>query len=181
MKKCIYLSLLYFLVSAASAQSVHNLSLNTIDGTSVSFSSYAGKKIVVIIASVNEMDTLFLNELLAFTARYHDSVQVIAVPSREDGYNDSNKTKLKNFYQSLASNILLADGVFIKKSSGNNQSALFKWLTHQEENHRFNNEALGQGHKFFIDESGKLYSVLSPQVPLLSYAVERDMQRKNEN
>ena len=144
----------------------------------MALSSYQGSKVLFIIAPVDIEDSLKVSEIAAFNNRYGDTVKLIGIVSNEDGYVDSNKTKIKAMYQSKGVNIVLTEAMFTKKSAGANQSALMQWLTKQSMNKRFDENAKGVGQKFFADENGKLFSVLIPETDLFSPAVERNVYRK---
>ena len=173
--------LILLLCSAALSmygQSADSLSVNNIDGSSVSLLSYQGHKILFLIAPARLSDSTKLNELASFNSRYGDTVKLVGIMSKEDGYVDSNKTKIKTMYQNKGINILLTEGMFTKKGSGANQGSLMQWLTKQSLNKRFDEDTKGVGQKFFADENGKLFSVLIPETRLFSPAVDRNIYRK---
>jgi hypothetical protein len=62
--------------------------------------------------------------------------------------------------------IVLTEGMYTKKSSGSNQSALMKWLTDRTKNRHFDIDSEGIGQKFIVNATGRLFAVLPPQVSL---------------
>ncbi len=158
--------------------SLHSLNITTIDGGVVHLDIYSGKKVLFYILPISVSDSSVLREIDSFTTIYSSKVQFIGVLSREDGYLDSNKNSIKNFYQSLGNKILLTSGIYTRKTSNSNQSEFMAWLTKKYLNKIQDKDAAGIGHKFFIDEGGRLYSDLLPQIPLFSTIVEKNILRK---
>lgn len=178
MLKCIFLLLLSgFALSSFGQSAIYNQSVTNIDGGQVMLNSYAGKKVLFIIAPARLADTAKVDELVAFNTRYGDTVKLIGIMSLEDGFEDSNKVAIKSMYQSRGVNIVLTQGMYTKKSSAN-QSAIMQWLTKRTMNKRFDDDAGGVGQQFYVDENGKLFSVLIAQTDLFSPAVERNVFRK---
>lgn len=165
-------------ITKTSAQSIHALSLTNIDGAQVSLNTFLGQKVLFIIAPVKISDSLKVDELATFNARYGDTIKLVGIMSVEDGYADSNKALIKALYQAKGVNLLLTQGMHTRKAAGASQTAIMKWLTDRNLNKRFDADGEGVGQKFFIDENGKLYSVLIAQTHLFSPAVERNIYRK---
>ncbi len=178
MKRLLAILLLCGWAAVGSGQSIYTQSFTNIDGGSVSLNTFQGKKILFLIAPIKEADSLKLNEIVAFASKYPDTVKLVGIMSIEDGYVDSNKASIKSMYQSKGINILLTQGMNTKKVAGANQGAIMKWLTNQTMNKRFDDDAGGVGQMFFVNEVGKLYSVLIAQTPLNSPAVDRSVKRK---
>lgn len=171
MKKILFVFVnVALLFSLVNGQNFYQLKFKKINGDSVAMSSFAGRKVLFLIASFNQTDSSF-TQLQAFKKRYGDSVQVIGVLSFEDGYQSSNTAAIKNLYSKL--DVILTEGMFTKKSSGNNQSPLMKWLTDKNKNMHFDVDAKGIGQKFFISSTGRLYAVLSAGASLKSPFVEK--------
>ena len=156
---------------------VFTYSIPKIDGGIQALSSYGGKKILVITLPVirNAASDSMLYALDTLAASHQNSVKVIAVPSYEDGFTVPQKSGLRQWYRSKLGNyIVIADGLFTRKTSGNLQHGLFKWLTYQNEN--FDIDVEGPGYKYFVRENGELYGVLRPHVRIGSAAVNRAIQ-----
>jgi glutathione peroxidase len=164
MKKVV-LSLLkvFLLVQMANAQDYQQLSFNTMDGQSFSLSFFSGKKVLFVIAPLAQSDSTFL-QLQSFLNRYHDTVKVVAIPSFEYGYQPSNASAIKSLYNNTG--IILTEGMYTKKTSGTNQSAIMKWLTDKNRNYHYDMDVQGIGQKFFVSEKGSLFGVLVPQTSL---------------
>lgn len=170
MKKIVIIIVLLLFINTLFAQSFHRLNFKTETGDSVSLSRFAGKKVLVIIVPLSPQDSVF-RDLQAFKNRYRDSIQIIAVPSIENGFQKSHGAALQARCHEM--NVLLTAGMYTQKASGASQSELLSWLTEKGRNTHFNDDVKGPGQKFFISETGRLYAVLPPQASLSHPIMDR--------
>jgi glutathione peroxidase len=172
--------LLILLSSFQTADEIYNLSVKRINGETVSFNNYRGKKMLFIILPYSAQDTsASSNEIATLQAKYGDSLVIVGVPGIETGFESTHQTSLQQrFASNTGSNFILAEGMKVKKTSGEQQSALFQWLTKKDRNKHFDQDVLGTGHKFFVDESGELYAVLGPQTKLSKSIITRVLDKK---
>lgn len=155
-----------------------NFSLPKIEGGAQSTAAYAGKKILVITLPVTQSASAdsMLYQLDTLAAAHSATLKVIAVPAIEDGFTESNKPQLMQWYRSKLSNtVLITDGLNTRKSSGSQQHSLFKWLTDMTQNEMFDIDAEGPGYKFLIDETGVFYAVLAPQTKISGQRMQRTL------
>lgn len=112
-----------------------------------------------------KQDSIVMNELTSFQKQHAGGLAVIGILSNELGYNNEKKNEIKKLYkQDRNSEIIITEGMNAKKDSA--QSLLLQWLTDKEKNKRFNNDIRGVGYKFFVDETGKLYATIGPELHL---------------
>ena len=161
MKNIILFFALFIVCLQGQTQNLHQLSFKNLDGQPVSLSSSAGKKLVFIIVPLMQSDSIFV-QLRSFLLHYQDSVQVIGIPSLDDGFDKNDAAALQSLYNGMR--IILTEGMHTHKAAGSKQSDLFKWLTDKKQNHYFDYEVLGVGHKFFVNEAGRLYGSMPPQI-----------------
>jgi glutathione peroxidase-family protein len=164
------------MVTVAGASNVYDYSVPLMEGGQQQLSGYAGKKILIVTLPVlqnNNTDSLLYSlDTLATVHSFH--LNVIAVPSYEDGFTAGQKTSLLQWYRSkLGSNITITDGLYTRKGSEIQQHPLFKWLTKATGNGHFDIDASGPDHKFFLTQSGVLYAVLKPNTKMWSKAVNK--------
>lgn len=173
MKKFISILIaIYALVSYSYGQDFYAITLNSIDGKKIDLNSYKGMKVLIVVIPLNDSSAAAIDELASFKQNLGKKIAIIGIPSIEDGYRKADDNKLNKLYkQDRNIDIVIAEGIKVKKSSGTDQSQLFKWLTNHTRNGHFNDDAQGVGHKFFINEKGKLYAVLSPRMPLSGRAM----------
>lgn len=157
---------LIFITMVCRSQSLHGISFNDIDGNSISLSAYQGKRMLFIIASINN-DSVRLDEIQKFRNGIgSDSLQLIGIMSIEDGYQVANKDGIKSLYQIRGIDIILTEGMYTKKSAGDNQSSIMRFLTRKAENSKFETEPRGIGQKYYISKTGKLLGIAPPEASL---------------
>ena len=166
----IIITVLNLFTIAGFSQSIYQLSFQDINGDTISMNRYAGKKTMIILVPFNQQDTAY-KQLTVFKARYADSIQIIGIVSHEDGFKAEQASVLSGIYRPIG--LTLTKGMHTRKSAGNQQSPLMQWLTDNTKNHRYNTDAAGPGHKFFITETGILYAVMSPPSSLQSPIINR--------
>jgi glutathione peroxidase len=154
-------------------KSIYSLPLKDIDGTRIELVKFRGKKMVFIVLSGKETDSLF-NELSAFCAKYKDNTAILGVLSIEDGYNSANKESIRSLFGSKCPGLTLTEGMYTRKASAE-QSELMQWFSLADQNMFMNNDITGTGWKFFINESGRLYAGLGQQALLSSPFIQRIM------
>lgn len=177
MKKVFFSIFLLVLAAAGKAQSIYQVAVTGIDDNPINLNSYAGKKILFYILPLSPSDSNFIR-LQAFKNRYLDTVQIIGIPSIEDGYQPSSgAASLKALYANMG--IVITQGMYTRKSSGVSQSELMQWLTNKSKNQHFDMDALGIGHKFFVSGKGRQFAVMPPQVPLTAPLIDRIVHSPN--
>jgi glutathione peroxidase-family protein len=157
-------------------KSIYTIKIRDINGGMVDLGKLKGKKMVIITVSGKESDSS-LGHLSTLHLKYRDSATFIGVLSKEDGFDDADKQAVKKRFKEYKKlDIVLTEGMYTKKGSAN-QSELMKWLTHKEQNRRFNNDVSGPGQIFFIDEEGELYAVMTAHTSLSNPVIGRIMSR----
>jgi len=169
-KSPVFFASLLFLGFQLHSQSFSQISFKTLSGDTVLMPSLVGKKTLFFLVPLDQGDVHY-SQLQAFKNRYEDTIRIVGIPSIEDGFQSMNSSSIQSLYNGMG--IVLAEGMYTKKSSNSNQSALMKWLTNKNQNLHFDMEVGGVGHKFFVDEKGRLFAVMPPQAPLNSATIDR--------
>lgn len=174
------LAILFVLTSFNYNEDFYSFSLKDIEGKAINLNSYKGKKVLIMIIPLNENGMATINELGGFKTKFGDKIKIIGIPSIEEGYKNGDESILKKLY-TLDRNIdiVITEGVKVMKTG--NQSELFKWLTDNKKNGHFKQDVKGVGHKFFVNEKGKLYAVLSPRASLSATVIDRIVNQQAEN
>jgi glutathione peroxidase-family protein len=147
-----------------SQSSLYQLSVTGVNHQSYPLSSFQGRKIWVVVlpATRTAADSAYLSRVDSVTLANHAGLSTIVVPSYEDGFA-GDSTGLLAWYQSaLNSSIVISQPLYTHKTSAGQQDPLFQWLTKVEGNTHFDADVEGACESFFIDGSGVLYSVFSP-------------------
>jgi glutathione peroxidase len=137
-----------------TASSIHTFEFKTIDGKTMSFSSFKGKKILIVNTASKCGYTPQYEDLEKLHKQYGSKLIIVGFPAnnfggQEPGTNsDINSFCKKNYGVTF----IMASKVSVK---GNDMDPLFKWLTSQE-NPDFTGEIRWNFEKFLLDENGKL-------------------------
>ena len=165
-----------FIALACWTESIYDQSVETIEGQTQPLSAYQGKKILFItlpITRTSGADSV-LTSLDSLSDASTATLKIIAVPSYEDGYTQAIKDSLENWYrQYLDSNVLITTGLYTRKSSGNQQDEVFKWLTYQTRNGVMNEDVDGPLNKFMVRANGELMGVLKARSKIGGGAMQR--------
>jgi glutathione peroxidase-family protein len=157
----------------SSNSGIYDYSVPKIEGGSQSLFAYASKRLLVVtlpVQSNGHADSL-LYSLDTLAAAHQATHQVIAVPAIEDGFSAANKTILQQWYRSkLGSYVLITDGLYTRKTSGEQQHNIFQWLTRVSNNQKFDRDVEGPGQQFYVKPNNKLYGMLHADFPLWSLA-----------
>ena len=169
----------FLFVSVAWTASIYDYSVPKIEGSNQTISVWQGKKILIITLPVQQnasADSL-LYCLDTLAAAHTATFRVLAVPSYEDGFTPSQQTQLQQWYRSKLGNyIVIANGLYTRKTSGTQQHALFKWLTTVTQNENFDIDVEGARQMFFISSSGELYGVLRPNTNISGVVVQKALR-----
>ncbi len=180
MSKLITITALFFGIAvSALSQSVYTYTVKSIEGPNLPLNAYTGKKLLVITLPTqqNASNDSLLRSLDSIRAAYTGTLQIIAVPSYEDGYTPALKNSLKQWYRSiLGTGIIVTEGVRTRKTSGSQQHPLFKWLTDKDKNGFFDQDVAGPRHKFIVWTNGELTSVLGAPTKIAGTAMNTLLQ-----
>ncbi|MDR3715834.1 MAG: hypothetical protein P4L51_23720 [Puia sp.] len=162
MKKIINISLLALTFSTTG---IYSLTFKTPDGNSVSLSTYAGNKMVIVVFNPTDRD---FTELKMLDSVYRDfpTVHFIAVPGIDfaTGQIDSvakiQDSSISVLKANLGLSIAVTEASFVKKFDTLTQHPILQWCTHQAQNTHFDRDVEAEGQLFFVNESGVLYSVM---------------------
>jgi glutathione peroxidase len=137
-----------------TTSSIHTFEFKTIDGKTMSFSSFKGKKILIVNTASKCGYTPQYEDLEKLHKQYGSKLIIVGFPAnnfggQEPGTNsDINSFCKKNYGVTF----IMASKVSVK---GNDMDPLFKWLTSQE-NPDFTGDIRWNFEKFLLDENGKL-------------------------
>ena len=154
MKISLFITLLFNTFIMMSQQSVHEFTINTIDGESKNLSDFKGKKMLFVNTASQCGFTPQYMELQELHEKHGDELIIIGFPAnnfggQEPGSNDQIKTFCKKNY---GVSFMLSEKVSVK---GKNIDPIFEWLNAQD-NQSFKGDIMWNFEKYLIDESGKL-------------------------
>jgi glutathione peroxidase len=142
--------------------SIYSLTANDVDGGTIHFSDFSGKKILIVNTASNSSAASQYARLEELYRLYKDSLVIIAFPSNsfgnEPGNNQSIKDSVMNKY-----NIHFVLGEKINVT-GLSQAPIYQWLTQESQNGMTDNEIVGDFQKFLVNKNGTLIGVFSPVI-----------------
>jgi glutathione peroxidase len=177
LKKTSMLKLLLFVSGVFYLTGIYDLSLSDANGNTFNLGAFKGKKILLVNVASSGKYSNQLSSLEQLYQKYKDSLVVIAVPSNSFGNEQRSDSEIKQYL----SNQFHAHFIITGKvsASGSNQSAVFKWLTHSNENKVMDNTINGDFWKFLIDEKGNLVGAFVSSVDPMSEAIQSAVQMRN--
>ena len=154
MKISLFITMLFNTLIMMSQQSVHEFTINTIDGESKKLSDFKGKKMLFVNTASQCGFTPQYMELQELHEKHGDELVIIGFPAnnfggQEPGSNDQIKTFCQKNY---GVSFILSEKVSVK---GKNIDPIFEWLNAQD-NQSFKGDIMWNFEKYLIDESGKL-------------------------
>lgn len=146
--------LLTTLMLFSTTSTIHSFEFKTIDGKSMSFSAFKGKKVLIVNTASKCGYTSQYEDLEVLYKQYSSKLVIVGFPANNFGgqepgsNNDINNFCKKNYGVTF----IMASKVSVK---GSDIDPLFKWLTTQD-NPNFTGDIRWNFEKFLLDENGKL-------------------------
>ena len=157
------------LITALLITSIYNLQYTDIDGNTKNFSELQGRKILIVNIATGSDKTGQLAELQQLYQQYHDSLEILGIPSNSFGSESESNNDIKQFCRSTY-------GITFRLGAkgevkGSNMLPVYNWLTHQAENGLMNTTVAGDFQKYLIDKNGQLIGVYKPEVSPLDSTI----------
>lgn len=152
--------------------SLHTLQFPSIDGGVIDFSTFAGKKVLIVNTASDCMYTDQYKQLQELHTLYNDKLAIIGFPSNDFGEQEPGSNKeIKNFcsYKYGVTFPLASKSEVI----GVNANPVFKWLTAQTLEGNANKGIDWNFQKFLCNEEGQLIDVFPPAADPINEALLR--------
>ncbi len=146
-----------------SSSSIHSFTVTSINGGTIKFADFKGKKILVVNTASQCGYTPQYEGLEKLYTRHNDKLVIVGFPcnqfgGQEPGTNESIQSFCKKNY---GVTFPLAAKVDVK---GANQAAIYHWLCNKKENGVLDAEISWNFNKFILDENGKLLAYFPSNV-----------------
>ena len=150
-------------VFTLAGNSVHSFKVTSIDGGTIDFSSFKGKKILIVNTASKCGYTPQYEDLEKLYETYKSKLVIVGFPANNfGGQEPGSNTEINAFCKkNYGVTFPLAEKVSVK---GDDTHALFKWLTSKKENGVMDAEIKWNFTKFLLDEQGKLIAVFPSSV-----------------
>ena len=155
--------LIAFALFAAGPASIHKFKVSSIDGDKIDFSSFKGKKILIVNTASKCGYTPQYADLERLNKAYKNKLVIVGFPANNFGGQEpgSNEQIAEFCQKNYGVSFIMAEKVSVK---GEDTHPLFKWLTQKAENGVMDAEIKWNFTKFLLDEKGKLIGVFPSKV-----------------
>lgn len=138
-----------------SAKSIHSFSVKALDGSTINFADFKGKKILIVNTASECGYTDQYKDLEALYEKYKTKLVIVGFPAnnfgaQEPGSNTDIKTFCKKNY---GVTFPMAEKISAK---GDDTAPIYKWLTSKVENGVLDAEIKWNFNKFLLDENGHI-------------------------
>lgn len=147
--------------------SIHSFKVEGLEGDTIDFSAYKGKKILVVNTASACGYTPQYKELQSLYEKYKDKLVIVGFPANNfGGQEPGTNTEIKSFCEkNYGVKFPMAAKVSVK---GDDMAPIYKWLTSKEANGVLDAEIRWNFNKFLIDENGKMVAYFPSKVTPMS-------------
>lgn len=155
-----------FAVALPLTKSIHQFKVKSIDGGTIDFAKFKGKKILVVNVASKCGYTKQYDGLQKLYDTYKDKLVVVGFPANNfGGQEPGTNEEIVGFCKSkFGVTFPLASKVSVK---GDDVAPVYQWLTQKSKNGVLDAEIAWNFNKFLLDEEGKLVayfpSSITPQ------------------
>jgi glutathione peroxidase len=152
---------------SVAAKSIYEFKVEALDGGSIDFSKFKGKKILVVNTASKCGFTPQYEGLEKLYEKYKDKLVIVGFPANNfGGQEPGTNTEIKEFCKkNYGVTFPMAAKVSVK---GDDTAPIFKWLTSKTENGVLDAEIKWNFGKFLLDESGHLITYFPSKVEPMS-------------
>ncbi len=150
-----------------AAKSIYDFKVEALDGQTIDFSKYKGKKILIVNTASKCGYTTQYEGLEALYKKYQDKLVIVGFPANNfGGQEPGTNTEIGEFCKkNYGVTFPMAAKVSVK---GDDKAPIFKWLTSKSENGVLDAEIGWNFGKFLLDENGHLLSYFPSKVTPMS-------------
>jgi glutathione peroxidase-family protein len=158
----IFLILFIYMSGIFSETSIYDINIEIVQGQVFNMAQCRGKKILISVIRPDSLQNQKLN-FLDSVKEVNPNLVIIVIPATDFIAPEEIVAAVNN---NPSSGLILVAPSAVKKSAGETQHPLMKWLTDIEQNSHFDAEVKSDDQLYFVSESGVLYAVLERSVPL---------------
>lgn len=146
-----------------SNPSIHGFKVKSIEGKTIDFSSFKGKKILVVNTASKCGYTPQYEALQKVYEQYKDKLVIVGFPANNfGGQEPGSDAEVQEFCKArFGVTFPLASKVSVK---GEDMAPIYKWLTSKAENGVMDADIKWNFGKFLLDENGKLIQYFPSKV-----------------
>jgi glutathione peroxidase len=150
-----------------AAKSIYDFKVEGLEGGTIDFSAYKGKKILVVNTASNCGYTPQYKELEALYKKYKETLVIVGFPANNfGGQEPGSNIEIKAFCEkNYGVTFPMAAKVSVK---GDDMAPIYQWLTQKSQNGVLDAEIKWNFNKFLIDENGKMVAYFPSKVSPVS-------------
>ncbi len=168
------LKFLFLSVLLTTAMTIYDFKVTSLDGKVIDFSTFKGKKILIVNTASECGFTPQYAELQELHKKYGDKVAVVGFPANNfGGQEPGSNTEIATFCQkNYGVSFTMAEKVSVK---GSDIHPLFKYLTDEATKIGVTDPIKWNFTKFLIDEKGKLVGVYESKISPMSEDITKNL------
>lgn len=150
-----------------TAQSIYDFKVESLDGGTIDFSKFKGKKILIVNTASECGYTPQYEGLEALYEKYKDRLVIVGFPANNfGGQEPGSNVQIKEFCKkNYGVTFPMAAKISVK---GEDTAPIYKWLCSKSENGVLDAEIKWNFNKFLLDEKGKLVAKFDSKVTPMS-------------
>lgn len=150
-----------------SAVSIHSFKVEALDGTTIDFSAFKGKKILIVNTASECGYTPQYKDLQKLYETFKDRLVVVGFPANDFGAQEpgSNSTIQTFCSKNYGVTFPMAAKISVK---GNDMAPIYQFLTQRKLNGVLDTEITWNFNKFLLDENGKIMQKFNSDITPMS-------------
>lgn len=151
------------MIDTDTAQSIHHFKVESLDGGTINFTDFKGKKILVVNTASECGFTPQYEGLEALYKKYKDKLVIVGFPANNfGGQEPGTNTEIKEFCKkNYGVTFPMAAKVSVK---GDDIAPIYSWLCNRSQNGVLDAEVKWNFNKFLLDEDGHLIAYFPSKV-----------------
>lgn len=149
--------------SPITKKSIHQFKVEALDGSTIDFSTFKGKKILVVNTASKCGFTPQYESLEKLYEKYSHKLIIVGFPANNFGQQEpGTNVEIREFCKkNYGVSFPMAAKISVK---GDDMAPIYKWLTHKDENGVLDAEITWNFNKFLLDENGILIAKFDSKV-----------------
>jgi len=147
----------------AAKKTIYQFKVEALDGSTIDFSAFKGKKILVVNTASKCGFTPQYEALEKVYEQYKDKLVIVGFPANNFGQQEpGTNADIKEFCKkNYGVSFPMAAKISVK---GNDMAPIYKWLTSKDKNGVLDAEIKWNFNKFLLDENGKMIAYFPSNV-----------------
>jgi glutathione peroxidase len=148
-------------------KSIHGFKVESLDGNTIDFAAFKGKKILIVNTASECGYTPQYKELESLYEKYKEKLVIVGFPANNfGGQEPGSNSEIKTFCtKNYGVTFPMAAKISVK---GDDMAPIYKWLTHKDENGVLDAEIKWNFNKFLLDEQGRMIAYFPSKVTPMS-------------